>query len=100
MASPPSAISRDRSLFGNGHLHPLFNDTAVEQMDAALGVTRVSRVVRDHADGRSAAVQLLEQVHHRFAAARIEVSSGLVCEQDERLASHRAGDGHALLLTA
>src|SRR5437899_12494048 len=69
-------------------------------MDAALGVTRVSRIVSDHADGRAAAMQLLEEIHHGFAAPRIEVSSGLVREQDERLAGHRARHGDALLLTA
>src|SRR5436309_3173519 len=37
-------------LFGNGHFHPLFDHAAVEQMDAALGVPRIPRIVRDHAD--------------------------------------------------
>ena len=45
-------------------------------------------------------VQLLEQVHHRFAVLRVEVAGRLVGEQDRRLAAHGAGDGDALLLTA
>src|SRR5262245_52235337 len=69
-------------------------------MDAAIGVARVTRVVRHHADGGAAAVQLAKQVHHRFAAARIEISSWLVSEQDQRLACDRARDRDALLLTA
>ena len=69
-------------------------------MDAAVGVARVARIVRDHADRRAGAVQLAQQIHHRFAAARVEVAGRLVREQDERLAGDGARDGDALLLTA
>src|SRR6059058_3683239 len=51
-------------LFRDGHFHPLLDHAAVEQMDATLGVTRVSRIVRHHADRRARAVQLAEQIHH------------------------------------
>ena len=78
----------------------LVDDAAVEQVDAAVGVARVARIVRHHADGRAALMQLAEQIHHRFAALRIEVAGRLVGEQDDRLAGDRARHGDALLLTA
>ena len=40
------------------------------------------------------------EFHHCFAVAGIEVSGGLVGEQDRRLSSQRAGDGNTLLLAA
>jgi hypothetical protein len=45
-------------------------------------------------------VQFLEQLHHRFAIARIKIASWFVCEQDGRPTRKRPGDGHALLLAA
>src|SRR5438046_10127718 len=90
------SVNTDPVLFSDSLLHPLLDHTAVEQMDAALGVPGVARIVRDHADGGAAAVQLLEQVHHGFAAARVEVAGRLVRQQDERLAGDGAGHGNAL----
>src|SRR5437899_150207 len=87
-------------LFCNGHLRMLLDDAAVEEVDAALGMPRVSRIVRDHANRRPGLVQLAEEVHHGLAAAGIEVSGRLVGEQNQRLARHGARDGDALLLTA
>src|SRR5947209_1192018 len=53
------SITRNRRSFGDGrHLHPLLDDTAVEEVDAAIGVARVARIVRDHADRGAAHVQL------------------------------------------
>src|SRR6185295_1046057 len=101
-----SAVCHERSaishgaLLGNGHLGLLLDDAAVEDVDAAIGVARVTRIVRDHADRRAAAMQLAQEIHHGFAASRVEVSGRLVREQDERLAGDGAGDGDALLLTA
>src|SRR5204863_130037 len=99
------AISRQPSamtgfLLRHSHLRLLFDDAAVEDVDAAVGVPRVARIVRDHADRRAAAMQLAEQIHHRFAAARVEVSRRLVRQQDQRLAGDRARHSDALLLTA
>src|SRR5688572_14117581 len=76
------------------------DDPAVEELDLAVRVIRVARIVRDHADRRALAVQLAQQVHHRLAVPRVEVSGRLVGEQDRGLAGERAGDGHALLLAA
>ena len=65
-----------------------------------VAVARVAWIVRDHADRRAGRVELLEQIHDRLAAARIEVSGRLVREQNQRLAGDGARDGDALLLTA
>src|SRR5579862_1262116 len=39
-----------------------FNDAAVEQVNRAVGDTRVARIVRHHADRRAFAMQLPQQV--------------------------------------
>ena len=59
-----------------------------------------ARIVRHHADRRAFAMQVLQQLHHRFAVARVEVSGRLVGQQDRRLPAQRARHGDALLLTA
>src|SRR5690606_35530555 len=76
------------------------DDLTVEEMDRAIGVARVARVVRDHADRRSLVVQLLQQRHHRLAVLRVEVTRRLVGQQDERPADDGARDRDTLLLTA
>ena len=45
----------------------LVHHAAVEHEDAPVGELRVARVVRDHADGGARLVQLVEELHHRFA---------------------------------
>src|SRR5688572_12250590 len=78
----------------------LVDDTAVEELDLAVRIVGVARIVGHHADRRALAVQLAQEVHHRLAVPRVEVPGGLVGEQDRGLARERAGDGHALLLAA
>src|SRR5262249_1833979 len=56
------------------HLGRLLDDASVEEMNAAFGVPRVPRVVRHHADRRAGRMELLQEIHDRFAAARIEVA--------------------------
>src|SRR5688500_8824567 len=73
----------------------LVDDAPVEELDLAVGVVGVARIVRDHADRRALAVQLAQKVHHRLAVPRVEVPRRLVGEQDRGLARERAGDGHA-----
>ena len=65
-----------------------------------VGMTRVARIVGHHADRRAGLVELLQQLHHRFAALGIEVPGRLVGQQDDRLAGDRPRDGDALLLPA
>src|SRR3954454_24964266 len=78
----------------------LLDDAAVEEVYGAVGVAREARVVRDHADGRAAAVQLAQELHHRLAVLRVEVAGRLVGEEDRRLARERARTRDALLLAA
>ena len=76
------------------------DDLAVEQVNLTLRVLCIAIVVRHHADGRSAGVQFLEQVHHLLAIRRVEVTGRFVSKQDRGIAGNGAGHGHALLLTA
>ena len=69
----------------------LFDDAAVEEVDRAIGVRGVARIVRHHADRGAAAMQLAEQLHHRFAVRRIEVTRRFVGEEDERDRRRRRG---------
>src|SRR4051794_33901343 len=78
----------------------LLDDAAVEEMDAAVGVAHITRVVGDHRDRRALPVQLLQQLHDGLAVFGVEVSGRLVREQDCGVAGDRARDGHTLLLTA
>jgi hypothetical protein len=78
----------------------VLDDAPVEEVDRPLGVLGESRIVRDHADRRALAVQLAQQPHDRLAVGGVEVSGGLVGEQDERLSSDRARDSDALLLAS
>src|SRR3990172_4193973 len=66
-------------------LAPIFlDDAAVEQVNRPIGVARVARVVRDHADRRPFPVQLAEQLHDGFAVLGVEVPGRLVGQQDRR----------------
>src|SRR4029453_2410857 len=78
----------------------VFNYTAVEQMHCAIGMLSEALVMCDHANGGPAPVQFLEQLHHRFAIARIKIAGGFVRQQNGRPACKGPGDSHALLLTA
>src|SRR5579875_493690 len=80
--------------------HGLFDDAAVKQMNRAIRDAREARVVRYHANGSSFAVKLPEQIHHRLAVLRVQVSGGLVGKQNGRLSDQRTRHGHTLLLTA
>src|SRR5262245_6286289 len=57
---------------------------AVEEVDGAISVTRVTRIVRHHADRRSLTMELAKQFHDSFTVLRIEVSRWLVGEQNRR----------------
>src|SRR6185436_14286365 len=81
-------------------LATLFDNASVEEVNRAIGVRGVPRIVRDHADGGAAAMQLAKQFHHGLTIRGVEVTRRLVGEEDERITGNRAGDGDALLLTA
>jgi hypothetical protein len=57
-------------------------------------------LVGDEHDGVAGGVEPLEDGHDLDPRLRVEVSGGLVREQDRRIVDERAGDGDALALTA
>src|SRR5436309_3133901 len=91
-------VAQQRASGGGGSR--FLDDAAVEERDSARGEPRIRRIVRHHDQRRAALVQLGEQLHHRLPVLRVQVSGGLVREQDEGIAGDGAGDGHALLLAA
>src|SRR4029078_2214320 len=60
---------------------------------------REARVMRYHADRRPAGVQFFQQIHYRFAIARIEISGRLIREQNRRFTGKGARDRDSLLLS-
>ena len=70
---------------------------AVSKLDAAVRLTRDVRVVRHHQDGMASIMQFTENLDdHRFVGL-VEISGGLVGENDLRLIDQRARNGNALL---
>src|SRR5436309_2402539 len=67
-------------------------------MHRSICMLREARVVRYHADRRSAGVQFFQQIHYRFAIARIEISGRLIREQNRGSTGKRARDRDTLLL--
>ena len=57
-------------------------------------------VVGDHHHRGAGAVQVQQDIHHLGAHLAVEVTGRLVRQQHLRLAHHRAGDRHPLLLAA
>src|ERR671931_365125 len=69
-------------------------------MDCAIGMLSEALVMCDHANSGSVPVQFLEQLHHGFAIARIEIARWLVGQQNGWPACQSSRDSHALLLAA
>jgi hypothetical protein len=78
----------------------LVNDASIKQMDGAIRVLRVSRIVSHHADRCPFAIQFAQQIHDGFAVAGVQIAGGLVREQNRWSASKRPSHSHSLLLTA
>ena len=57
-------------------------------------------LVRDEHDRLAVRVQLVEQRENLYGGLRVEIAGGLVREQDRRMRDERAGDRHALPLSA
>src|SRR5579859_4710953 len=76
----------------------LFDNAPVEQANASLRKMRVAFIVSNHAKGRSVSVQVAQEFHNCFAVSRIQISSGLVGHQYQRIADQSPGNGNALLL--
>src|ERR1041385_6745582 len=77
----------------------IFDNPSVEQMDNTRCLFSVFLVVSDHADRRSVGVELTEKLHDGVAVLGVQVSSGLIGEEDQRISCDRAGHRDALLLT-
>src|SRR6476661_2993343 len=92
-AEVPSSRGAEQPLDPDVLAAKLFDDASVKEMDGAIGVRSVAGIVRDHADRRAATLQLTEELHHRFAVRRVEVTRRLVGEEDERIAGNGAGNG-------
>ncbi len=73
---------------------------SVEEMDDAVGHLGVVGVVGHHDDGGAVLVEFGEQSHHLGPVLRVEVTRGLVGEDELGTEDHSAGDGYALLLSA
>src|SRR5271168_1588654 len=80
--------------------YALFHNPAVEEPDGTVRIAGVTGIVGYHANSCAAAMQFAQQFHNSFAVGGIQVSSGLVCQQDRRVACQSSRHGDALLLTS
>ncbi len=70
-------------------------------MQRMAGVFGGLGIVGDHHDGLAVlAVELLQQAEHVLGRLAIQIAGGLVADQQGGIGDDRAGDRHALLLTA
>ena len=76
------------------------DNITVEEVDDALGVAGVLDGVGYHEDGGAFAVELGEEFHYLFAVLGVEVTGGLVGEDELGVGDDGAGDGYPLLLTS
>ena len=76
------------------------DDLAVEEVDGALGAGGVRLGVGHHHNGGAFLIQFFQQVHHLLAVLGIEVTGGLIGEDQFRAGHDGTGDGDALLLAA
>src|SRR6267142_4444195 len=65
-----------------------------------VGVLCVTRVMCHHADRRAPAMEFSHELHHRLTVGGIQITCGLIREQDARVSTHCACHGNALLLAA
>ena len=78
----------------------LLHDLTVEEVDDAVGVAGVALGVGHHDDGGAFLMKFGQKVHHLLAVLRIQVTGGLVGEDELGVGDDGTGDGHTLLLTA
>jgi hypothetical protein len=71
---------------------------AMGKLDAAVGLARNVRIVRNHQDGVTRSMQVAEDLKHDFFVGFVEISCRFVGKNQLRLVDQRARDGHALLL--
>src|SRR6056297_1401977 len=76
------------------------DDATVELDDSLAHRVHDSLVVRGHHDGGTGLVDPVEKPHDALTRGRVEVSGGLVREEDQRTVHERSRDRHTLLLAA
>ena len=75
--------------------------SSVEEFDDAAGLGSLLLVVGHHDDSATIlTVQFVEQFHNLCTHLRVEVTSGLVGQQNLWVANDGTGDGHTLALSA
>src|SRR5277367_4581853 len=74
-------------------------EAAMSEFDAAVGLARDIRIVRDHQNRVACVMQLAKNFQDDFFVGFVEIPGGLVGQDDFRLIDQRAGDGHALLFS-
>src|SRR5438067_13822592 len=82
------------------YFYGFLDDASIKEMDGALGVTGKARIVGDHNDGGTVAMQTAEQLHPRFGVARVEVSCAFVGKQGRRAGGQGARHENTLPLSA
>jgi hypothetical protein len=75
-------------------------DLPVADVNDAVGVLGDIGLVRDEDDGVAFGLQLIEQRHDLNTGFGVEISGGLVGQDDRRAVDQRARNGDALTLTA
>src|SRR5208282_6821807 len=93
-------ISRDTS---RHHLGTLlgFHQHAFFKVESYVGQTSYHRVVRHHQHRLAVLLhETQDQIHDLIRALAVEVASGLVAEQERGIGNDRAGNRHALFLSA
>ena len=73
---------------------------SVQNMDHALRLTGDVVVVGDEHDGVALLMQTVKNLHNVPRRAGIQISGGLVRQNQGRFCDQRTGDGDALLLAA
>lgn len=75
-------------------------DAALHQLHCAMGLGGDGVIVRDHHDGEFLIlVEAIEQFHDARASFRIEITGGLIRQQDFRATNKSPSDGTSLHLT-
>lgn len=82
------------------HFHIFLDDASIKEVNRAVGIARIARIMSHHTDSGATAVQFAKQIHDLLAILRIKVSGGLVGQQNGRVTGQGTSYGHALLLTA
>ena len=74
-------------------------DSPVANGHGTVGLGGNARVVRDEYDGLAALLELVEGFHDERPGCRVQVSRGLVGQDDGRIVDEGARDGDALHLS-